>query len=194
MVPQVLVDVHSHFFSRKAAQKVIPDTKSKGLKLHVNSSRHLTVKIGPSTRGPMRSGVYDLNDRVRDRNHRKIELEVLSPLPMFLASESVRFATRFLRAQNKEIARITSEDPSRLAGLGAVPLQDVRAAIDMIDEIRSLGLRGVEIGTSVNGLLLDDKRFADFFAQLNASGVIPMSLIRWEMTGLDDGVPARTSN
>ncbi len=31
---------------------------------------------------------------------------------------------------------------------------------------------------------------ADFFAELNASGVIPMSLIRWEMTGLDDEVRA----
>jgi hypothetical protein len=30
-----------------------------------------------------------------------------------------------------------------------------------------------------------------FFAELNACGVIPMSLIRWQMTGLDDQVPTR---
>ncbi|MEO0480806.1 MAG: DUF885 family protein [Planctomycetota bacterium] len=31
----------------------------------------------------------------------------------------------------------------------------------------------------------------DFFAELNAEGVIPMSLIRWAMTGKDDQVPTR---
>ncbi|MEM7206152.1 MAG: DUF885 family protein [Planctomycetota bacterium] len=31
----------------------------------------------------------------------------------------------------------------------------------------------------------------DFFGALNATGVIPLSLIRWEMTGLDDLVPGR---
>ena len=35
---------------------------------------------------------------------------------------------------------------------------------------------------------------ADFFAELNASGVIPMSLIRWELTGLDDEVQALTGS
>ena len=32
---------------------------------------------------------------------------------------------------------------------------------------------------------------AEFFGELNAVGVIPLSLIRWQMTGLDDMVPGR---
>lgn len=31
----------------------------------------------------------------------------------------------------------------------------------------------------------------DFFAEMNGCGVIPVSLIRWQMTGLDDRVPGR---
>ena len=30
----------------------------------------------------------------------------------------------------------------------------------------------------------------DFFAEVNACGVVPVSLIRWQLTGLDDQVPA----
>ena len=33
----------------------------------------------------------------------------------------------------------------------------------------------------------------EFFAELNACGMIPVSLIRWQMTGLDDQVPSSTA-
>lgn len=31
-----------------------------------------------------------------------------------------------------------------------------------------------------------DFQLSDFFAELNASGIIPVSLLRWELTGQDD--------
>jgi hypothetical protein len=35
---------------------------------------------------------------------------------------------------------------------------------------------------------------AQYFAEVNAAGMIPVSLIRWQMTGLDDEIRAITEH
>ncbi|MGQ0836248.1 MAG: hypothetical protein ACT4O5_15290, partial [Gammaproteobacteria bacterium] len=41
-----------------------------------------------------------------------------------------------------------------------------------------------------SGQLGDDFRMRRFFEELNAAGVIPVSLIRWQLTGKDDEIKA----
>ena len=47
---------------------------------------------------------------------------------------------------------------------------------------RLLGERAEQLG--------DDFTLARYFAELNAAGVIPMSLVRWQLTGHDDEIQA----
>ena len=46
---------------------------------------------------------------------------------------------RFCAALNEAIAAMVAADPRRFVGLGTVPLQDVDAAIDALDQVRDLG-------------------------------------------------------
>ena len=97
-------------------------------------------------------------------------LSLAPPLLGYWLDASV--ATPFLRAANEGIASFCAADPERYRGLAAVPLQDVRAAVAEVEyAVRDLGLAGVEIGTNVNGIPVDDSRFEPFFGAVESLGV-----------------------
>jgi aminocarboxymuconate-semialdehyde decarboxylase len=69
------------------------------------------------------------------------------------------------RWMNDTIATMVAAAPSRFAGLGMVPLQDPALAANELARIRRAGLRGVEVGSNVNGVVLGDRRFDEFYAE-----------------------------
>src|SRR5205809_2163044 len=70
-----------------------------------------------------------------------------------------RFSNQLTRTVNERIAEIVAQWPERFVGLGTVPLQDAGLAVSELDYcVKQLGLRGVEINPSVNGLDLTQQR------------------------------------
>ena len=66
-----------------------------------------------------------------------------------------------------------AERPDRLVGMGAVPLQNTELAIaEMRRCVGELGLRGIEIGSNVNGRELADPSRRAFFAAAEDLGVM----------------------
>jgi aminocarboxymuconate-semialdehyde decarboxylase len=79
------------------------------------------------------------------------------------------------RQVNERIAEICAARPDRFVGLGTVPLQDPDLAVsELIHCIRNLGLRGVEINPSVNGMDLPDARLGleRFFAKAQELDIV----------------------
>ena len=92
--------------------------------------------------------------------------QVLSPMPELLSYwlplEDARTLVRYL---NDQLAELVASQPQRFSALGAVPLQDVDAAILELEYlVKDLRLPGVEIATHVNGVSIGDPRFLPFFA------------------------------
>jgi len=113
--------------------------------------------------------LYDLDERFRvmDRfdGYRQV-LTLASPPVESLGEPAV---TRDLaRLANDEIAALVSRHPDRFLGFAAaLPLNDPDAAVAEAERaVRDLGALGVQIFTNVNGLPLDDPRFAPLFALL----------------------------
>src|SRR5205085_7139936 len=75
-----------------------------------------------------------------------------------------------IRYLNDEIARMVGLAPERFIGLGAVPLQDVDAAIRELEYCKSLKFSGVEIASHVNGTSIGDERYEPFFAAAEKLG------------------------
>jgi aminocarboxymuconate-semialdehyde decarboxylase len=76
---------------------------------------------------------------------------------------------------NERLAEIVSKWPDRFVALGTVPLQDSSLAVSELEHgVKTLGLRGVEINPSVNGMDLTDPRLdlAKFFAKAEALGAV----------------------
>jgi aminocarboxymuconate-semialdehyde decarboxylase len=74
------------------------------------------------------------------------------------------------RYLNDQIGAMIAHAPERFVGLGAVPLQDVDAAVRELEYCRTLGFAGVEIASHVNGTSIGDPRYEPFFAACEQSG------------------------
>jgi aminocarboxymuconate-semialdehyde decarboxylase len=65
--------------------------------------------------------------------------------------------------QNDALCALVKKYPKQLAVLGMLPLQDVALAIKELERLMKSGLKGVEIGTHINGVYPGDARFRPFW-------------------------------
>ncbi|MCW2776334.1 MAG: 2-hydroxy-3-carboxy-6-oxo-7-methylocta-2,4-dienoate decarboxylase, partial [Frankiales bacterium] len=80
-------------------------------------------------------------------------------------------AVDYARATNNSLAAAVARSGGRLLALGTVPLPHVDRAVEELRRgVRELGLRGVEIGSQVGGLDLDDAALRPFWAEAEALG------------------------
>src|SRR5205085_8105517 len=96
--------------------------------------------------------------------------QAISPMPELLSYwMDAPDAQQLLRYLNEQIAAMVSESGGVLIGLGAVPLQDIDAAIaELRYAVETLGFAGVEIGSNINGTPIGDARFDPFFEACEA--------------------------
>jgi aminocarboxymuconate-semialdehyde decarboxylase len=74
-------------------------------------------------------------------------------------------AEEFCQRTNEALAGFVAESGGRLYGMAVVPLQDPEAAAQELRRaVVNLGLRGVQIGTTMENVPLDDPQFEPFFA------------------------------
>ena len=63
--------------------------------------------------------------------------------------------------------------PQRFAGLGTLPMQDVKASIDELERcMTQLGLKGVEINDHVNGRTFEEPEFRPFWKAAEQMGAV----------------------
>ena len=124
-------------------------------------------------------------ERLKDMDAMGIDIQVISPSPtQYYYWTDGELGLQLAQMQNNRVAEIVQAHPTRFAGMGTVPLQDVDRAMQELQRItRELGLRAVEVSSNVNGVDYDDPRFAPFFAKAEELGV----LIFMHPIGFTDG-------
>ncbi|SEI04971.1 aminocarboxymuconate-semialdehyde decarboxylase [Halobacillus karajensis] len=127
---------------------------------------------------------WDAEQRIKDMDKEGIDLQVLSPIPVtFSYWSEPEQGLEMAKFQNDFIASITKEYPKRFIGLATVPLQEVDLAIKEMDRaVHELGLKGIQIGSNVNGKNLDDDSLERFFQAAHEWGV-PLFVHPWETLG-----------
>lgn len=111
------------------------------------------------------SNCWSPTTRVKECDEQGVHVQVLSTVPVLFGywtkPEHGHDISRFL---NDHLSQCVQAHPKRFAGLGTVPLQDTSLAIKELERcVKQLGLRGVEIGSHVNGKNLNDPELFDFF-------------------------------
>jgi aminocarboxymuconate-semialdehyde decarboxylase len=115
---------------------------------------------------------FEAERRLEAQDAAGVDAEVLTPMPPLLrydlpAADGLALA----RHVNEATVQLCSAEPSRLIGLGMVPLQDPDAATAELAAIGDLGLAGVEIASNVLGVSIGDERFLPFFAAATRLGL-----------------------
>jgi aminocarboxymuconate-semialdehyde decarboxylase len=167
-------DIHNHIVPENFPAYVGKNANVPWPSMAEAHACHRHVMISGKVYRTVADGSWSVPRRIEQMNEMRVTRQALSPMPELLSYwlplDDARVMVRFL---NDEIARMISLAPDRFSGLGAVPLQDVDAAIREMEYVMgTLKFAGVEIASHVNGVSIGDPRFEPFFqaaVKMNAS-------------------------
>jgi aminocarboxymuconate-semialdehyde decarboxylase len=113
-----------------------------------------------------------LDDRLRAMDAQGIDTAVVSLVPNWYDVDR-DLADRVITLQNESLAAFCSTHADRFAALASVALQfpDLAAA-QLQRAVKTMGFRGVAIGTTVAGDELADRKFHPFWASAEELGVL----------------------
>jgi len=116
----------------------------------------------------------DVRRRLQDMDAMGVDIQVVSPTStQHYYWADVDLAREIVRTTNERIAAMCAEHPDRLVALGNIALQHAELSVEQLDHcIGRLGMRGVEVSSSVNGRELDDPCFARFWARAEELGCL----------------------
>jgi len=169
------IDIHCHYANPDVAAKVAdrnPGQHEPSVKFANALTRETNVRQ-MRDRAPKLSSI---EVRLKDMDKMGIDIQAVSPAPnqTYYWTEPGE-GQQLARQVNERLAEIVGKWPDRFVGLGTVPLQDADLAVAELNHaVKTLGLRGVEINPSVNGMDLTDKRLMleKFFARAQELDIV----------------------
>lgn len=141
---------------------------------------------------------------LRDMDAHGVDVMVLCTIPvLFNYWAQPQHCAEWSRFLNEHLAEVARRYPQRFVALGTVPMQDVSLAIEEMSYcVRELGMPGLQIGSNINGVNLDDRSFFPFYQAAQDLGC-RLFIHPWEMAGADRmkkywgewlvGMPAETA-
>jgi aminocarboxymuconate-semialdehyde decarboxylase len=150
------------------------------------------------------SNLWDPGVRTKECSVHGVDIQVLSTVPvMFSYWAKPKDTLDISKLLNDHIAETVSNSPNQFIGLGTIPMQDTDLAIGELDRcIDELGLSGVQIGSNINGMNLNDESLFPIFEALSdLNGALFVH--PWDIMGKETmakywlpwlvGMPAETS-
>lgn len=129
------------------------------------------------------SNCWDPQQRIRECADWNLQVQVLSTIPVMFnywakPSDTLAIA-QFL---NDHIAAIVAQYPQRFVGLGTLPMQDATLSIRELERCMKIGLRGIQIGTHINGINLSEPDVFPIFEAAEDLGAA-IFVHPWDMIG-----------
>ncbi|HLS71069.1 MAG TPA: amidohydrolase family protein [Chitinophagaceae bacterium] len=198
------IDLHTHIMPEKS-----PNWFKKygyGDFIHLEHHQPCCARMikGDKVFREIKENAWSADARIIDMDETNVSMQVLSTIPVLFnywaKPEHTLETSRFF---NDHIASVVDLYPKRFIGLGTVPMQDVDLAIKEMERVKTeLGMPGLQIGSNVNNLNLNDSSLDAFWEAANDLNV-SIFIHPWEMMGMDlmrkywlpwlVGMPAETS-
>ena len=165
------VDLHCHVHTPAADEIAKKSDKQADVTARYGDPR--TIERQRQLRVELDRKLTSVEQRLADMDRMGIDLQAISTSPMqYYYGLDIDLGRQASRTVNQRLAEIVASHPDRFVGLGTVPLQAPSLAVAELEYcMKTLGFRGLEIGTNVGGTELSDSRFEAFFAraeELNA--------------------------
>jgi aminocarboxymuconate-semialdehyde decarboxylase len=165
----MIIDVHNHaiprsvldLFQRKAEYGV--------------SFPGILMRLSDGFQFPLKPSFYDAKAKLAELSAHELDGAVLSIAPpAFLYSVATDLGEELCTATNEGLAKFTEQAPDQLRWMGHVPMQSPDLATATLKRLKRQGAVGVEVGTHINGVRLDDEVFEAFWAAAAADKLLVM--------------------
>lgn len=184
MAKNLRVDFHTHIISEDFPDLAVKYGDGRFPVLQKTCSCGAEIMVQGRTFRKITEQTWDPEKRLEDMDKEGVDIQVLSPIPVtFSYWSNPEAGLELARSQNDFIASVVKKYPDRFIGMGTVPLQDVNLAIaEMERAVNELGLKGIQIGSNVNGQNLDDSSLYPFF-EAAAKMNVPLFVHPWATLG-----------
>ena len=197
------IDIHTHIMPDKMPNWVQKFGYGEFIHLEHRNCKACMMK-GDKLFREVEENCFDAQVRMKDMDETEVDIQVLSTIPVLFnywaRSKDGNDTARFF---NDHIADTAAKNPKRFMGLRTLPMQDIDLAIKEMERcVLELEMPGIEIGSNINGINLNDEQFFPFYKRAEELGC-SLFIHPWEMMGQDQmqrywlpwlvGMPAETS-
>jgi aminocarboxymuconate-semialdehyde decarboxylase len=166
-----VVDIHAHYFPQPWLDLVAADGKRFGAD-YIRTPQGFIVQSPFGRNGPLPSKFIDLKERLADMDAQGVTVHALSLTSPMLYWADAELSHKLARAFNDGASEAHKRYPDRLVGLMALPMLDAERSVAEIERAGKLpGIRGVYMGTNINGKDLDDPQFEPIFKKVEELGL-----------------------
>ncbi|MCB0760623.1 MAG: amidohydrolase [Flavobacteriales bacterium] len=198
------IDMHTHLMPER-----VPDWTKKfgyGPFIHLDHHRPGFARMmqGEKFFREIESNCWDPEVRIEEYARFDTQVQVICTIPVLFAYwAKPHDCVQISQFLNDDIAETCHKWPKNYVGLATIPMQDTELAIQELERCKSeLGMKGIQIGSNINGINLSDPRFFPIFEACERLDMAVM-IHPWDMMGKSDmekywlpwlvGMPAETS-
>ena len=160
----MVIDIHAHIVEQEYLRRL---TKAAGLS-SVEAEGKIFLQRDGYTVAWSRPDMFDPTHRISEMDRKGIDISALSlSTPNVYAWKGAE-QVEVCRAINDHLQVACKQYPARLVALGSLPLDNITAALSELDRcIGELGMKGIAIGSNIDGMALDDARMEPLWARLS---------------------------
>jgi aminocarboxymuconate-semialdehyde decarboxylase len=168
------IDIHAHLVPRSLWQAADAGRDWHGFRHEPGAGLGAMLGGGKRTGFSSPKVRFTPEERLADMDAQGVDVQVVSiHTPFFGYHLDPAQGRQLAREVNDEIAGMVRQWPRRFAGLGTLPVQDVKLAIEELERaVTVLGLKGAELDTAVNGENWDEPKFLPLFKAAEAMGAV----------------------
>ena len=197
------IDMHTHIIPKK-----LPDWTNKFaygdfIFLEHNDNGTADMMQGGKFFRRIEENCWDENIRIKEYEKFQTSVQVVCTIPvLFSYWAQGKDGLEISKFLNDHIADLVVRYPKNYIGLATIPMQDTTLAIQELERIKTIGYKGIQIGSNINNKNLSEEEFFPIFEACQDLDLAIM-IHPWQMMGEEDmrkywlpwlvGMPAETS-
>ena len=159
------IDIHAHIVTPGYNEEL---TKVMRLSVDTATPGRTFLRRDGATYAWYRPDMYDIDHRLKVMDQIGMDIRVLSLSAPSVYVWDAASQVKVARKINDDTAKLCKAHPDRFIGLATLPLKDPEASLVELDRCLSeLDMRGVAIGSNIDGMQMNDPRMEPVWARIN---------------------------
>src|SRR3989338_1240700 len=166
MASKPIIDIHAHFYPQSYLKILAEEGERFGIRLDQTHPKETVIDVKGS-RLSLGPEFTDLDVRIKAMKRQRVDVHALSLTRPMVYWADPELGLKLSQAMNDAMAEAHTAFPDRFVGLAVLPMQDIPSALEELERASRLpGIRGVYMGTNINGKDLSDPQYLPLFQRI----------------------------